>query len=156
LPSLFYAVLGDDVKIIITYIESLRIKKMNKIKIQRTYYEDCTIGRLWCGEFQCFTLELPMLNNASSISCIYPSGGFIGRKHFSAKNGDVIAIDNVMGRTNIQVHSGNYTSQIQGCILVGDSVRFLNDDGVPDVTNSKNTLKKLLSMLEDSFRVDID
>ena len=129
---------------------------MNKIKIQRTYYEDCTIGRLRCGDFQCFTLELPMLNNASNISCIYPSGGFIGRKHFSAKNGDVIAIDNVMSRTNIQVHSGNYTSQIQGCILVGDSIKFLNDDKIPDVTNSRNTLKKLLSILEDSFEIEIN
>jgi hypothetical protein len=97
-----------------------------------------------------------MLNNASNISCIYPSGGFIGRKHFSAKNGDVIAIDNVMGRTNIQVHSGNYTSQIQGCILVGDSIKFLNDDKVPDVTNSRNTLKKLLSILDDSFEIEIN
>lgn len=140
---------------IITNIEALRMKKENKIKIQRTYYEDCTIGRLWCGDFQCFTLELPLLNNESNVSCIYPAGGYIGRKHFSPNNGDVIAIDNVMGRTNIQVHSGNYTSQILGCILVGDSVKFLNDDKIPDVTNSKNTLNKLLSMLEDSFSIEI-
>ena len=142
-------------KTIITNAEALRMKKESKIKIQRTYYEDCTIGRLWCGDFQCFTLELPLLNNESSVSCIYPAGGYIGRKHFSPNNGDVIAIDNVMGRTNIQVHSGNYTNQILGCILVGDSVKFLNDDKIPDVTNSKNTLNKLLSMLEDSFSIEI-
>ena len=128
---------------------------MSDIKIQRAYYNDCTIGRLWCGEFQCFTLELPLLNNESNVSCIYPAGGYVGRKHFSVKNGDIIAIDNVMNRTGIQIHSGNYTSQIRGCILVGDSIKFLNDDKIPDVTNSKNTLKKLLSILGDSFSIEI-
>ena len=128
---------------------------MNKIKIERHYYEDCTIGRLWCGEFQCFTLELPLLNNATDISCIYPAGGYNGQKHFSPNNGDCIAINNVMDRTNIQIHSGNYTSQIRGCILVGDSIKFLNDDTIPDVTNSKNTLKKLLSVLDNEFTIEI-
>ena len=142
-------------KLILTNIDKLRIKRMNKIKIERHYYEDCTIGRLWCGDFQCFTLELPLLNNATDISCIYPAGGYNGQKHFSPNNGDCIAINNVMDRTNIQIHSGNYTSQIRGCILVGDSIKFLNDDTIPDVTNSKNTLKKLLSVLDNEFTIEI-
>lgn len=128
---------------------------MDKLIIQRTYYEDCTVGRLWCGDFQCFTLELPINNNAPNISCIYPNGGYRGVKHFSANNGDCIAINNVMDRTNIQMHSGNYTSQIRGCILLGDSIKFLNGDKIPDVTNSKYTLKKLLSKLDDSFDIEI-
>ena len=97
------------------------------IKIERWYQKDCTLGRLYCGDFQCWTLELPFLDNKTNVSCIYPASGYVGRKHVSPKNGDVIAIDNVMDRTHIQVHSGNYTSQIQGCILVGDSIKFLND-----------------------------
>lgn len=128
---------------------------MNKLKINRWYHNDCTIGRLVYGDFQCFTLELPLLDNASNVSCIYPAGGYVGRKHFSPSNGDVIAIDNVMDRTNIQIHSGNYTSQIRGCILVGDSVKFLNDDMIPDVTNSKATLKRLLAILPDTFNIEI-
>ncbi len=128
---------------------------MNKIKIQRTYYDDCTIGRLWCGDFQCFTLELPLLNNQTDVSCIYPAGGYRGSKHFSPSNGDCIAINNVMDRTNIQIHAGNYTSQIRGCILVGDSIKFLNDDKIPDVTNSRKTLSKLMSVLPNSFNVEI-
>lgn len=128
---------------------------MDKIKIERHYFEDCTIGRLWCGDFQCFTLELPLLDNASNVSCIYPAGGYHGEKHLSPNNGKCIAITNVMDRTNIQIHSGNYTSQIRGCILVGDSIKFLNDDKIPDVTNSKATLKKLLSVLDDNFSIEI-
>ena len=125
------------------------------IKIERWYQKDCTLGRLYCGDFQCWTLELPFLDNKTNVSCIYPASGYVGRKHVSPKNGDVIAIDNVMDRTHIQVHSGNYTSQIQGCILVGDSIKFLNDDLIPDVTNSKNTLKKLLSILPEKFNIAI-
>ncbi len=133
---------------------NLRMNNMS-LKIQRWYNEDCTIGRLSYGSFQCWTLELPLLNNATNISCIYPAGGYKGNKHFSPSNGDCIAINNVMERTNIQIHSGNYTSQIRGCILVGDSVKFLNDDQIPDVTNSKRTLKKLMSLLPDSFDIEI-
>lgn len=134
-----------------TDLDALRMK----LKIKRWYHEDCTIGRLSYGNFQCWTLELPSLDNATDISCIYSAGGYEGYKHFSPKNGDVIAIDNVMDRTNIQIHSGNYTSQIRGCILVGDSVKFLNGDRIPDVTNSRATLKALLKVLPIRFKIEI-
>lgn len=125
------------------------------LKIKRWYHYDCTIGRLSYGNFQCFTLELPLLDNKPDISCIYPAGGYVGRKHFSIKNGDVIAIDNVMDRTGIQIHSGNFTHQIQGCILPGDSIKFLDGDKIPDVTNSRITLRQLLRVLPESFNIEI-
>lgn len=138
------------------FVDNIERLKVDRLKIKRWYHDDCTIGRLRFGNFQCWTLELPLLNNATDVSCIYPAGGYRGYKHFSARNGDVIAIDNVMDRTNIQIHSGNYTSQILGCILVGDSVKFLDDDWIPDVTNSKRTLSKLLALLPDKFMIEID
>ena len=125
------------------------------IKIKRMYLPQCTLGVLTVGDFRCFTLELPMLDNAPDISCIYAAGGFRGNKHFSPHNGDVIAIDNVMDRTHIQIHSGNFTRDILGCILVGDSIKFLDGDNIPDVTNSRNTLKKLLAVLPDTFNIEI-
>lgn len=125
------------------------------IKIDRWYQDDCTLGRLTCGDFQCWTLELPFLDNKNDVSCIYPAQAYKGKKHVSPKNGNVIAIENVKGRTHIQIHAGNYTSQIQGCILVGDSIKFLNDDKIPDVTNSKRTLEKLISILPEEFNVSI-
>lgn len=140
-------------KTIITNLERL---KMKKLKINRWYHNDCTVGRLSYGDFQCWTLELPLLNNQQDISCIYPAGGYRGRKHFSPNNDECIEIVNVMDRTNIQIHAGNYTSQIRGCILVGDSVKFLNDDLIPDVTNSKKTLSKLLDLLPNNFDIEID
>ena len=127
-----------------------------ELKITRFYMDDCTLGRLTYGKFQCFTLELPMLDNAQNISCIYPNGGFIGRKHFSPHNGDCIAIDNVMNRTNIQMHAANFTRQIKGCIAVGDGIKFLDNDSIPDVTNSVKTLGALLAVLPDTFKIVIE
>jgi len=127
-----------------------------ELKITRFYMDDCTLGRLTYGDFQCFTLELPMLDNAQDISCIYPNGGFIGRKHFSPHNGDCIAIDNVMNRTNIQIHAANFTRQIRGCIAVGDGIKFLDNDSIPDVTNSVKTLGALLAVLPDTFKIVIE
>jgi hypothetical protein len=129
---------------------------MTDLKITRFYMDDCTLGRLTYGDFQCFTLELPMLDNATNISCIYPNGGFIGRKHFSPSNGDCIAIDNVMNRTNIQIHSANFVRQIKGCIAVGDGIKFIDNDSIPDVTNSVKTLGALLAVLPDTFKIVIE
>ena len=137
---------------IITNVERLR---MEKIVIDRKYYDDCVVGRLTYKGFQCFTLELPYKDNQRNISCIPPASGYVGRKHVSPKNGECISINNVFHRTHIQIHKGNFTSDIEGCILVGDSVKFLNSDSIPDVTNSKNTLNKLLGMLPDKFTIEI-
>ena len=125
------------------------------IKIKRWYLPQCTLGILTVNDFRCFTLELPMLDNEQNVSCIYPAGGFRGEKHWSPNNGDVIAINNVMDRTNIQIHSGNFTREIRGCILVGDSIKFLDGDNIPDITNSKATLKKLLAELPATFNIEI-
>lgn len=113
------------------------------MKIKRSYWDDCTIGRLWINNFQCFTLELPNLDNQQDISCI-PAGDYEYYFRNSPHNGDVLELRNVEDRSYIQIHAGNYTRQILGCILVGDGVKWLDGDSIPDVTNSKNTLKRLL------------
>ncbi len=125
------------------------------ITISRWHHNDCTLGRLWLPNgWQCFTLELPWLDNKRSISCI-PAGTYKAFKRNSPRNGAVFELRNVPNRTNIQCHAGNYTRQIEGCILVGDSIRFLDDDSVPDVTNSTATLQRLLAQLPDNFEVKI-
>ena len=122
------------------------------ILIDTKMYEDCTLGRLYCEDFQCFTLELPWLDNQKNISCI-PAGTYEAIKYESPKHGSVILLQDVPDRTFIEGHAGNYTRQILGCFLVGDGIKWLDSDSIPDVTNSGKTLKKLLDLLPDSFEV---
>ena len=122
------------------------------IVISRAYYSDCTLGRLFTVDFSCHTLELPWRGNNSSTdfrkaSCI-PEGTYSYRVAMSPRLGRlVIWVDNVPGRTAIQLHPGNYTSNILGCCLVGDGVRDINKDGTPDVTNSTVIFNALLAAI---------
>lgn len=125
------------------------------LKIKLGYFDDCSFGLLTYEGFKCFTLALPWKDNLPNISCI-PAGEYKASKHTSPRNGECIAIHDVPGRTHIQIHSGNFTYQIAGCFLVGDSIKFLNGDLTPDITNSKNTLKALLNVLPEDFTVLVE
>ena len=115
------------------------------IHITRAYYNDCTLSRIRCGDFQCFGLELPWQGNAQSVSCI-PEGDYRYIKANSPRRGsDVIWLESVPGRSAIQIHPGNFTRQIEGCILPGDGIRDLDGDGIPDVTSSESTFNKLMA-----------
>lgn len=126
------------------------------LTIKRIELHDATVGVLiHSSGFRCYTLELPNKDNASNISCI-PKGSYRAFKRVSAKNGNVIELEAVPKRSNIQIHAGNYTRNVQGCILVGDSIKDIDGDGIPDVTNSGNTLKKLLALCGDTLTITIE
>ncbi len=127
---------------------------MSKIIINTMAHRECTVGILEVNGFTCFTLELPWLFNAQKVSCI-PAGKYHYRKHVSPSLGDVVHLYDVEGRTWVYIHAGNYTSQIQGCILVGDMIKDINGDGVPDVGNSSKTFKRLMDLLDDEGTVTI-
>ena len=124
------------------------------INIHRWHQPDCTLGRLICGKLQCFSLELPDFGNRPDISCI-PAGTYRAFKRHSPKNGLCIELKDVPGRAFIQIHAGNYTRDIAGCILVGRAITFLDGDKIPDVANSRDTLNELLGMLPDEFDITI-
>ncbi len=125
------------------------------IEIKRSYMPDCTIGRATYKGFSFFTLELPYLNNQKNISAIHP-GVYNAKKYFSPRfKRTVILFEDVPNRTFIEIHPGNYTSQIEGCLLPGEGVKYLNGDGIPDITNSGKTLDKLLELLPDEFKVSV-
>lgn len=105
-------------------------------------------------EFRCYTLELPWRDNQKSVSCI-PEGTYECEKHFSPTHGLCISVKHVVGRTHILIHVGNFIKETQGCVLVGDSIRDINNDGVPEVTSSAKTLEKLLGKLPDQFKLVI-
>lgn len=130
---------------------------MSKIIIKTIKQSDCTLGVLTVegSDFRCFTLELPDKGNASNISCI-PAGTYEYFKRTSGVNGEVIELKGVVGRSFIQVHRGNYTSDTLGCILLGKTIADINSDGIPDVTSSGPTVDKFLSIIEETGTVTIE
>ena len=124
------------------------------IDIYRWEHDDCTIGRLTLGAFHCLTLELPWVGNQPDISCI-PKGIYDYYSKISNLNGHVLELADVYGRRYIQIHSGNFTRNTQGCILVGDGVKWLDDDSILDVTNSGLTLSRLLQRAGTAGKIKI-
>lgn len=118
------------------------------LKITTLGFDDCTIGRVNVGgnDFHAFSLELPWKDNITSVSCI-PAGTYDTTFYDSPAHGKVLLLQDVPGRTYVEIHSGNYTDQTEGCILLGDSIKYLNSDGIPDVTNSRYTLNSLFEFV---------
>jgi hypothetical protein len=113
------------------------------IELKRFYDKDCTMGRLNINNLYIWTLELPWLDNEKNISCI-PEGIYNYHFRVSPSNGDVLELENVKDRKYIQIHIANYTRDILGCVAVGDGIKYMDGDNIPDVTNSGKTFKKLL------------
>ena len=86
----------------------------------------------------CFTLELPWKNNKKRVSSI-PAGTYAIRAVPNAKWGEILRLEGVPKRDGILVHPGNSTSEIEGCILVGE--RF---ESVTWISESRSALKRLL------------
>jgi hypothetical protein len=100
-------------------------------------------------------LELPDRSNQKNISCI-PKGVYQAKKRISPSKGyEVVEYIDVPNRSYIQMHYGNYTRQLLGCQLPGIDFVDLDGDGIPDITNSRDTLKKLLSLLPERFEIEV-
>lgn len=147
--------LGTMFKTIITDLEALKVEKVI-VNRMRDHENKVTLGTLNYKGFKCFTLELPWLDNKRNESCIPPAKAYKCVKHNSPRHGYVIKITNVLDRTHILIHAGNFVRQIEGCVLVGDSIKFLDGDNIPDVTNSKTTMQKLMEILPKEFYLEIN
>lgn len=114
-----------------------------------------TLGEmLFNGKVVAKTLELPWLNNNSRISCI-PTGCYKVVRRWSKKYGNHFHITDVKGREFILIHNANYHYQLLGCIAVGRDHQDINKDGFLDVTQSKDTMQKLLKLLPLEFELVI-
>lgn len=99
-------------------------------------------GELFANkQFLCHTLELPWENNASYISSI-PSGTYSAHLRYDKADKWRIQLDDVPGRTAIQIHMGNYPSDIEGCVLIGDEVINSEDKLREGTSASANTRLK--------------
>lgn len=94
-----------------------------------------------------FFLELPWKNNQRKISCI-PEGIYIVRPRTSERFGQHFHVatygeSEVLGRTAILQHKGNFHKDILGCQLPGMGMSDINKDGLHDVTGSGDALKAI-------------
>lgn len=93
------------------------------------------------------TLELPFRNNKRNVSSI-PVGKYQVVHRTSLKYGRHFHVKDVVGRDMILIHSGNYHTQTQGCILIGYYHSDINGDNLLDVVESKKALAALRALLD--------
>ncbi len=106
--------------------------------------------------FSCAGMELPWKNNEKMISCI-PLGDYECEKRKATANipYEHIWIKNVPNRSGVCIHKANFTSQLKGCIAVGDKHVDINKDNLLDITNSGKTFNVLMALLPDKFKLEI-
>jgi hypothetical protein len=106
-----------------------------------------TFGVLTFDDFKCYTVERPWQNNDVGQSCI-PEGNYFIQRYTSPKFGKVYAIyggtvsvypDPNCTRSAVLIHPANVSSDLQGCIGLGDSLGYVKDQWA--VLNSSVTLK---------------
>lgn len=114
--------------------------------LYRKYLEDKTIGKLVFpnGE-SVYTLERPWLDNKVSVSCI-PEGQYLVKRDKTGRF-QWYAVQDVPGRTHIEIHPANKVEQLEGCIALG--MYFANGNFL---ARSKEACQKLLDFHgDDSF-----
>lgn len=109
------------------------------------------------GNFICYSLEKPWLNNEKRVSCI-PAGTYICKKYLSPTKGQVYWLQDTLPRTMIEIHSANVHTELLGCIAPGLGFSMFDIDTfgelcsrsgrpaakrIKGVTRSREALQKL-------------
>ena len=121
--------------------------------IRLTYGNKQTIGRLMLLNDDdriiksYWTMELLWKDNQRNVSCI-PENTYTAVKHRSPKFGDSLWLPNVTDRSEILVHPANYYHDLLGCIGVGNDLKDIDGDKLMDITDSRNAVQELLSLIE--------
>lgn len=134
-----------------------------RILLKRIYRPTSTTGKGFVFNeknelvFEFVTLELPWKDNERNISCI-PEGEYLVKKMppTGKRKYQYFWVQDVPGRDSILWHPGNYTHQIRGCILPGESLADLDQDDIIDVTNTTATLKILTALMPVKFKLTIE
>jgi hypothetical protein len=111
------------------------------------------------GRVVCCTLEEPWVDANSdgisdrSVSCI-PAGEYTAHRRLSPKrNIELFELDEVPGRSNIEIHVGNTTADTEGCILLGSAFGLVN--GQNGITGSKPAFAKFMALVAGVDRIAI-
>jgi hypothetical protein len=120
------------------------------ITIHRTYYSDAVNGELYIEEeFQCYTIELPWLNNQPMSSCI-PEGKYEMKKRWSPKHKWHLLVKGVPNRSLILLHpANNAQKELKGCIA---PVTILT--GIGTGSGSLTAFIKLMTKVFDAMKTE--
>lgn len=116
------------------------------------HFDYGTLGKLFVGDFECFTLECPWKDNAVGESCI-PEGVYDVAPDEEGRYTGYPELQAVPGRTEIIIHPANWVHQIQGCIAPGDSFR-VNASSV-SVGSSRLAWGKLIATAGKNFQLTV-
>lgn len=134
--------------------------------LQSVCASDATTGKLTGPGIELYTMEPPWRGDVPDKSCV-PAGTYQLLPYFSPKHGRTWRLHNpdlgVWGasntpprpmRTQVELHSGNWADQSEGCILLGlNDIPMRNPaDGQvdPAVDSSVDAVEKLRAALDGS------
>ena len=100
------------------------------------------------------TLERPWIFNERKVSCI-PTGTYLVKRHVSPKFGQCFKIQDVKGRSDILIHSGNVVADTIGCVLVGLSSGSVDDSDTAMVYSSRKAMAVLLALIDKEILLHI-
>lgn len=117
------------------------------VRLLRTYHGQGTNGEIWIGgEFVCYAIELPWLDNVRSNSCI-PEGMYPLAKRYSKRFKWHLLIKDVVGRSEILFHPANDAlRELKGCIAPVNQLT-----GIGKGFESLKAFKRIREMVYDSI-----
>ena len=133
------------------------------IKLNRIYEEKATISRLSINSKEmCYALERPWKNNQLRISCI-PEGIYgvklkkYGKWHRRWEGQDwykgVLVLTGTEPRTEILIHTANYSRQLNGCIAPG-MFHGEEPNGTSCVWKSKTALLEIYPLIVEAIECE--
>jgi hypothetical protein len=120
-----------------------------KLELQRDrQIEKGTTGRLFIDGAPCyFTLERPAARFGDAHPCIPPGEYSVVLYHSAHFERLMPLLEDVPGRSGIEIHWGNFISDFKGCIGIGSSRGEL-PDGSPSIWNSRSAFDALFAALQ--------
>ena len=100
-------------------------------------------------------IELPWKDNLPFVSCITAGKYQALATRRSSNRKYAIWIKDVVGRTEIMMHTANYVRQLEGCHAPGTNFADLDNDGIIDVANSQKIMDVLQSYFPENTEFDI-
>lgn len=111
---------------------------------RRALSPSCTLGTLTVNGVEVgYTLEKGYAGNISDVSSIPGDRTYEGSMRADGARGWRVEMGGVPGRSNVQIHVGNYPEQSKGCVLLGSSI----DRRACAVWNSKKAMGTLRAVM---------